>query len=195
MGSRPILQALLRHPDAQHIKKGGQKMNVPSERTSRMISMLLVLTMLMGLLTVSVSAQPAAQGSKVEDAILYTINADNELEYNVVYSSAMTEATPVSYTHLMGLGLVAFVLDSVVGVLFVKVLNLITPKNKINPMVGAAGISAFPMSARVMEKLGQEADSQNHLLMHAVAANVSGQIASVVAGGVVLQYFANNPIL
>ena len=92
---------------------------------------------------------------------------------------------------IMGLGLVAFVLDSVVGVLFVKVLNLVTPKNKINPMVGAAGISAFPMSARVIEKLGQEADSQNHLLMHAIAANVSGQIASVVAGGVVLQYFAN----
>ena len=96
---------------------------------------------------------------------------------------------------IMGLGLVAFVLDSMVGVLFVKVLNIFTPKNKINPMVGAAGISAFPMSSRVLEKLGQEADSQNHLLMHAVAANVSGQIASVVAGGVVLQYFANNPIL
>ena len=96
---------------------------------------------------------------------------------------------------IMGLGLVAFVLDSMVGVLFVKVLNIFTPKNKINPMVGAAGISAFPMSSRVIEKLGQEADSQNHLLMHAVAANVSGQIASVVAGGVVLQYFANNPIL
>lgn len=92
---------------------------------------------------------------------------------------------------IMGLGLVAFVLDSVVGVLFVKVLNLFTPKNKINPMVGAAGISAFPMSSRVIEKLGQEADPQNHLLMHAIAANVSGQIASVVAGGVVLQYFAN----
>ena len=92
---------------------------------------------------------------------------------------------------IMGLGLVAFVLDSVVGVLFVKVLNLFTPGSKINPMVGAAGISAFPMSSRVIEKLGQEADSQNHLLMHAIAANVSGQIASVVAGGVVLQYFAN----
>ncbi len=90
---------------------------------------------------------------------------------------------------IMGLGLVAFVLDSVVGVLFVKVLNIFTPNNKINPMVGAAGISAFPMSSRVIEKLGQEADSQNHLLMHAIAANVSGQIASVVAGGVVLQYF------
>ena len=92
---------------------------------------------------------------------------------------------------ILGLGLLAFVLDSIVGVLFVKGLNLVTPGNKINPMVGAAGISAFPMSARVIEKLGQEADPQNHLLMHAIAANVSGQIASVVAGGVVLQYFAN----
>lgn len=92
---------------------------------------------------------------------------------------------------IMSLGLVAFVLDTVAGVLFVKVLNLFTPNNKINPMVGAAGISAFPMSSRVIEKLGQEADPQNHLLMHAIAANVSGQIASVVAGGVVLQYFTN----
>ena len=92
---------------------------------------------------------------------------------------------------IMALGLVAFVLDSVVGVLFVKLLNLVTPNNKINPMVGAAGISAFPMSSRVIEKMGQQADPSNHLLMHAVAANVSGQIASVVAGGVVLQYFAN----
>ena len=92
---------------------------------------------------------------------------------------------------IMGLGLVAFILDSMVGVLFVKVLNIFTPKNKINPMVGAAGISACPMSSRVIEKMGQEADPQNHLLMHAIAANVSGQIASVVAGGVVLQYFAN----
>ena len=95
---------------------------------------------------------------------------------------------------IMGLGLVAFVLDSVVGVLFVKVLNLVTPKNKINPMIGAAGISAFPMSARVIEKMGQEADPQNHLLMHAIGANVSGQIASVVAGGVVLQYCATHLI-
>ena len=95
---------------------------------------------------------------------------------------------------ILGLGLVAFIFDTVGGVLFAKLLNLFS-KNKINPMVGAAGISAFPMSSRVIEKLGQEADSQNHLLMHAVAANVSGQIASVVAGGVVLQYFANNPIL
>ncbi|MFA6646102.1 MAG: sodium ion-translocating decarboxylase subunit beta, partial [Sphaerochaetaceae bacterium] len=54
------------------------------------------------------------------------------------------------------------------------------------PMIGAAGISAFPMSARVVQRMGQEADPQNHLLMHAVGANVAGQIASVIAGGVVL---------
>ncbi|MBE6651581.1 MAG: sodium ion-translocating decarboxylase subunit beta [Ruminococcaceae bacterium] len=83
------------------------------------------------------------------------------------------------------LGLVAFVLDSMVGVLFAKILNIFC-KKKVNPMVGAAGISAFPMSARVIQKMGLEADSQNHLLMHAVGANVSGQIASVLAGGVIL---------
>ena len=86
---------------------------------------------------------------------------------------------------IMGLGLVAFVFDSIAGVFFAKFLNLFT-KKKINPMVGAAGISAFPMSARVIQKLGLEADNQNHLLMHAVGANVSGQIASVLAGGMIL---------
>ena len=86
---------------------------------------------------------------------------------------------------IMGLGLVAFIFDSIAGVMFAKFLNLFS-KNKINPMVGAAGISAFPMSARVIQKLGQEADNQNFLLMHAVGANVSGQIASVLAGGMIL---------
>ncbi len=86
---------------------------------------------------------------------------------------------------IMGLGLVAFVFDTIAGVMFAKFLNLFS-KKKVNPMVGAAGISAFPMSARVIQKLGQEADNQNFLLMHAVGANVSGQIASVLAGGMIL---------
>lgn len=86
---------------------------------------------------------------------------------------------------IMALGLVAFVFDTISGVLFAKLLNLFS-KKKVNPMVGAAGISAFPMSARVVQKLGLEADNQNFLLMHAVGANVSGQIASVIAGGVIL---------
>jgi len=128
-----------------------------------------------------------------------SLTAQNELAnlitllLGITISASMKAEEFVRFETLliMGLGLVAFILDSVVGVLFVKVLNIFTPKNKINPMVGAAGISAFPMSSRVIEKMGQEADNTNHLLMHAVAANVSGQIASVVAGGVVLQYFAN----
>ena len=86
---------------------------------------------------------------------------------------------------IMALGLVAFVFDSIAGVMFAKLLNLFC-KNKVNPMVGAAGISAFPMSARVIQKMGQEADCTNHLLMHAVGANVAGQIASVLAGGMIL---------
>lgn len=88
---------------------------------------------------------------------------------------------------IMGLGLIAFVFDTICGCLFVKIINLFT-KNKINPMVGAAGISAFPMSARVVQRMGQQEDPQNHLLMHALASNVSGQIASVVAGGVILSF-------
>ncbi len=86
---------------------------------------------------------------------------------------------------IMVLGLLAFVFDTIAGVLFAKLLNLFT-KNKVNPMIGAAGISAFPMSARVVQRMGQAADAQNHLLMHAVGANVAGQIASVIAGGVIL---------
>ncbi len=86
---------------------------------------------------------------------------------------------------IMGLGLVAFVFDTVGGVFFAKIINLFT-KKKINPMVGAAGISAFPMSARVIHKMGLKEDPQNFLLMHAVGANVAGQIASVIAGGLII---------
>lgn len=89
---------------------------------------------------------------------------------------------------ILVLGLLAFVFDTVGGVLFAKLLNLFS-REKINPMVGAAGISAFPMSARVVEKMGVAEDPTNHLLMHAAGANVSGQIASVVAGGILLGFF------
>ena len=91
-------------------------------------------------------------------------------------------------TMIMGLGLFAFIFDSIGGVMFAKFLNLFC-KNKVNPMVGAAGISAFPMSARVIEKMGIAEDKTNHLLMHAIGANVSGQVASAVAGGIVLGFF------
>lgn len=89
---------------------------------------------------------------------------------------------------IMCLGLIAFVFDTIGGVLFAKLLNLFLKKGKkINPMVGAAGISAFPMSARVVQKMGLKEDPSNHLLMHAISANVSGQIASVVAGGAIIK--------
>ena len=86
---------------------------------------------------------------------------------------------------IIGLGLVAFVFDTIGGVLFAKILNIFL-KNKINPMIGASGISAFPMSARVVHKMGLKEDSQNFLLMHSIGVNVSGQIASVLAGGIIL---------
>ena len=86
---------------------------------------------------------------------------------------------------IIGLGLVAFVFDTVGGVLFGKVINLFT-KKKVNPMIGAAGISAFPMASRVIHKMGLAEDKQNFLLMHAAGANVAGQIASVLAGGMLL---------
>lgn len=86
---------------------------------------------------------------------------------------------------IMALGLFAFVFDTVGGVMCAKVMNLFC-KNKINPMVGAAGISAFPMSARVVHKMGLKEDNTNFLLMHAVGANVSGQIASAICGGLII---------
>ena len=86
---------------------------------------------------------------------------------------------------IMAIGLLAFVFDTIAGVLFAKFLNLFK-KEKINPMVGAAGISAFPMSSRVVQKLAAEEEPGNIILMHAAGANVSGQIASVVAGGLVI---------
>ena len=90
---------------------------------------------------------------------------------------------------ILGLGIIAFVFDTAGGVLFAKFLNLFT-KKKVNPMIGAAGISAFPMSARVVHKMGLKEDDQNFLLMHAVGANVSGQIASVIAGGMIMTLIA-----
>lgn len=88
---------------------------------------------------------------------------------------------------IMFLGLIAFIGDTVCGVLFAKLINLFCKKeNRLNPMLGACGISAFPMASRVVQKLALEEDNQNFLLMHAVSANVSGQIGSVLIGGLIL---------
>lgn len=90
---------------------------------------------------------------------------------------------------ILGLGLIAFIFDTAGGVLFAKFLNLFL-KEKINPMIGAAGISAFPMSGRVVHKMGLAEDNQNFLLMYSMGVNVSGQIASVIAGGLILNFFS-----
>ncbi len=88
---------------------------------------------------------------------------------------------------IMAIGLFAFVFDTVGGIFFVKLINLFS-KKKINPMVGAAGISAFPMASRIVHKLGIEEDKGNYLLMHAASANVAGQVASAIAGGIILLF-------
>ena len=96
-----------------------------------------------------------------------------------------SEFLKASTLAILVLGIVAFGVDAVAGVLFAKVLNYASG-GRVNPLVGAAGISAFPMAARVVQKVAQEEDFENFLLMHAMGANAAGQIASVVAGGVLL---------
>lgn len=107
------------------------------------------------------------------------------LGITISFSMRAEEFLKIETLLIMGLGLAAFVFDTFGGIMFAKLINLFS-KKKVNPLVGAAGISAFPMASRVVQKVGLEADPSNHLLMHAAGANVAGQIASVVAGGVLL---------
>ncbi|MBQ5901648.1 MAG: sodium ion-translocating decarboxylase subunit beta, partial [Clostridia bacterium] len=110
----------------------------------------------------------------------------------ITIASQMEAANFLSFNTLLilGLGLVAFIFDTAGGVLFAKLINIFLPKNKkINPMIGAAGISAFPMSGRIVHIMGLAEDPQNFLLMHSIGVNVSGQIASVIAGGLILNFF------
>ena len=110
------------------------------------------------------------------------------LGITIAFSMRADQFVTVQTIMIMALGLVAFIFDTIAGVVFAKILNIFS-RTKINPMVGAAGISAFPMSARIVEKMGIAENNQNHLLMHAVGANVSGQIASAVAGDIILGFF------
>ena len=96
-----------------------------------------------------------------------------------------TEFLKASTLAILVLGIIAFGVDTAAGVLFAKLMNLVTG-GRINPLIGAAGISAFPMAARVVHRVAQEEDFENYLLMHAMGANAAGQVASVVAGGVLL---------
>ena len=111
------------------------------------------------------------------------------LGISVAFNMTADKFLQVDTLLIMGLGLVAFIVDTAGGVLFAKFLNLFM-KKKINPMIGAAGISAFPMSGRIVHKMALKEDPQNFLLMHSIGVNVSGQIASVIAGGIILNIAA-----
>ena len=121
--------------------------------------------------------------------------AQNELAYLVTLLLGITIGSSmradkflnVQTLMILGMGLVAFVFDTAGGVLFAKLVNLFLPKGKkINPMIGACGISAFPMSGRVVQKMAAEEERGNIILMHAIGSNVSGQLGSIIAGGMVL---------
>lgn len=111
------------------------------------------------------------------------------LGISVAFNMTSEQFLKVDTLLILGLGLIAFIVDTAGGVLFAKLINLFS-KKKINPMIGAAGISAFPMSGRIVHKMGLEEDPQNFLLMHSIGVNVSGQIASVIAGGIILNLFS-----
>lgn len=137
------------------------------------------------LLRVSGVTERLSQAAQNELANIVTIL----LGFSISATMTAEKFVNISTLAIIGMGLVAFVLDTVGGVFTAKLVNLFLPKDKkINPMIGAAGISAFPMSARTIQKMGQKADPSNFLLMHAIGANVAGQIGSVLAGGVLLAY-------
>jgi sodium ion-translocating decarboxylase beta subunit len=120
-------------------------------------------------------------------------SAQNELSnlvtllLGITIGSTMTTHDFLNWQTLMimGMGLVAFIFDTAGGVVFAKILNLFL-KQKVNPMVGAAGISAFPMSARVIQRMAQKEDPTNFVLMQSISANVAGQLGSIIAGGMLL---------
>jgi len=122
-----------------------------------------------------------------------SISAQNELANLVTLLLGITIGAKMHHSEflqpmtllIMALGLVAFVFDTVGGVMFAKLINRFS-KQKVNPMIGAAGISAFPMSSRVIQKMAKAEDPENFILMQATSANVSGQLGSVIAGGIIL---------
>lgn len=112
------------------------------------------------------------------------------LGITISFSMQAENFVTVQTIMIMVIGLFAFVMDTIGGVVFAKIVNLFL-KKKVNPMIGGAGISAFPMSSRVIQKIAMQEDPTNVILMHAAGANVSGQIASVIAGGMVINLVTN----
>ena len=142
---------------------------------------LIGLLMFGNLIRVAGCIERLSQAAQNELANLVTLLLGITIGASMYYEKFLQPETLL----IMGLGLIAFIFDTVGGVLFAKFMNLFT-KEKINPMVGAAGISAFPMSARVIQKMASKEDKTNFVLMQAIGANVSGQIGSIIAGGMVL---------
>ncbi len=115
------------------------------------------------------------------------------LGITIAFNMTASQFLNVNTLLIMGLGLIAFIVDTAGGVLFAKLYNVFASVfkfEKINPMIGAAGISAFPMAGRIVHKMALEEDNQNFILMHSIGVNVSGQIASVIAGALVLGFFS-----
>ncbi|ATW27243.1 sodium ion-translocating decarboxylase subunit beta [Candidatus Formimonas warabiya] len=142
---------------------------------------LIGLLMFGNLLRVAGCVERLSQAAQNELANLVTLLLGITIGASMRYEQFLQVETLM----ILGLGLVAFIFDTAGGVFFAKFMNLFT-KEKVNPMVGAAGISAFPMSARVIQKLAQKEDRTNFVLMQAIGANVAGQIGSIIAGGMVL---------
>jgi oxaloacetate decarboxylase beta subunit len=142
----------------------------------------LVATLMIGSLMKESGVVPQLAGSASE-----TLTNISTLFLGLTIGSLMQADTflQVQTLLILLLGLGAFVLDTVAGICFGKILALVTG-GRINPLVGAAGISAFPMSGRLVQKVAQEEDFTNHVLMHAMGANTAGQLGSVIAGGVLL---------
>ena len=115
------------------------------------------------------------------------------LGITIAFNMTASQFLNVNTLLIMGLGLIAFIVDTAGGVLFAKLYNVFAKlfgKELINPMIGAAGISAFPMSGRIVHKMALKEDPENFILMHSIGVNVSGQIASVIAGSLVLGFFS-----
>lgn len=183
-----------------------RKVRMPYTRreVSRMVRVLfpIVVTVVVSLIAPKASPLIAALmlGNLLRESLVVdrlSNSAQNELNsvvtlfLGLVIGSTMSGDKFIQPTTLMilGLGLLAFVLGTFGGILLGKMMYLLSGK-KFNPLIGAAGISAFPMSARIVQRLGQEYDFENFLLMHAMGANAAGQLASVIAGGVVLALVA-----
>ncbi|MDO4988519.1 MAG: sodium ion-translocating decarboxylase subunit beta [Synergistes sp.] len=149
---------------------------------------LLGFVMFGNLLRVSGVTERLSKAAQNELANIVTMLLGFSISVSMEGSKFITQNT----LKIIVMGLVAFMLDTACGVLSAKIMNIFLPEGKkINPMVGGAGISAFPMSSRVIQRMGLAEDKTNHLLMHAVGANIAGQVCSVIAAGVLVAYLSN----